>query len=167
MPGIPCFPSRKFSLSSNREQLCLRERLASQSTTPSGRSMRLPVKTPGAQSALHSFCRDPSRNLKLPDYMNWDEIRELHDAGITIGSQTHTHLHMAARGADASRVDGEAPINALSRSSVPCRRYSYPYGEAVPQHLLCVMPVSTSPLDSIPASPTGRAHPLFTPIRFQ
>ena len=44
---------------------------------------------------------------KLPDYMNWDQIRELRDAGVTIGSQTHTHLHMAARGADASRVDVE------------------------------------------------------------
>ena len=27
-------------------------------------------------------------------YMSWNQIRELKQAGVTIGSQTHTHLHM-------------------------------------------------------------------------
>ena len=68
---------------------------------------------------------------KLPDYMNWDQIRELRDAGITIGSQTHTHLHMAARGADASRADVEAANKRFiaELGAVPSL-FAYPYGEA-------------------------------------
>ena len=67
---------------------------------------------------------------KLPDYMNWDQIRELRDAGITIGSQTHTHLHMAARGADASRADVEAANKRFiaELGAVPSL-FAYPYGE--------------------------------------
>ena len=70
-------------------------------------------------------------DLKLPDYMNWDEIRELRDAGITIGSQTHTHLHMAAGGADASRADVEAANKRFiaELGAVPSL-FAYPYGEA-------------------------------------
>ncbi len=68
---------------------------------------------------------------KLPDYMNWDQIRELHDAGITIGSQTHTHLHMAARGADASRADVEAANKRfIAKIGAVPSLFAYPYGEA-------------------------------------
>ena len=63
-------------------------------------------------------------------YMSWDQIRELKKDGTTIGSQTHTHLHMAASGADRNRGDlkksnqrfqaelGETPTI-----------IAYPYGE--------------------------------------
>jgi len=68
---------------------------------------------------------------KLSDYMTWEQIRELRDDGVTIGSQTHTHLHMAKHNDDANRKDilisnkrftaelGEAPT-----------LFAYPYGEA-------------------------------------
>ena len=70
-------------------------------------------------------------DLKLPDYMNWEQIRELRDAGITIGSQTHTHLHMAARGADASRADVEtANERFITELGAAPSLFAYPYGEA-------------------------------------
>ncbi len=68
---------------------------------------------------------------KLPDYMNWDQIRELRDAGVTIGSQTHTHLHMAARGADSSLADVEAANQRfIAELDVVPSLFAYPYGEA-------------------------------------
>ncbi len=67
----------------------------------------------------------------LSGYMSWDQIRELHDAGVEIGSQTVTHLHMA----DA---DYETNLAELSDSSARLeaelgkkpRFVAYPYGEA-------------------------------------
>lgn len=67
----------------------------------------------------------------LPDYMNWDQIRELRDAGVTIGSQTHTHLHMAARGATESRVDVEtANARFVEELGTAPSLFAFPYGEA-------------------------------------
>ncbi len=64
-------------------------------------------------------------------YMSWDQIREMQAAGVTIGSQTASHLHMAANsptrnGADLARSNqrfaeelGQAPSY-----------FAYPFGEA-------------------------------------
>ena len=63
-------------------------------------------------------------------YMNWDQIRELKKAGATIGSQTHTHLHMASSSAALNAADLEKS-NARFRAElgeVP-RIIAYPYGE--------------------------------------
>lgn len=63
-------------------------------------------------------------------YMNWDQIRELKKAGVTIGSQTHTHLHMASSSATRNAADLEKS-NARFRAElgeVP-RIIAYPYGE--------------------------------------
>jgi peptidoglycan/xylan/chitin deacetylase (PgdA/CDA1 family) len=65
------------------------------------------------------------------NYMSWDQIRAMRDAGVTIGSQTETHLHMAQANEAQNRRDlqrsqdrfkaelGAAPI-----------LFAYPYGEA-------------------------------------
>jgi poly-beta-1,6-N-acetyl-D-glucosamine N-deacetylase len=63
-------------------------------------------------------------------YMNWDQIRELKKAGATIGSQTHTHLHMASSSADLNAADLEKS-NARFQAElgeVP-QIIAYPYGE--------------------------------------
>jgi len=63
-------------------------------------------------------------------YMSWEQIREMQDAGIAIGSQTHTHLHMAA----SPRLQNEADIAQSNRrfaeelGRVPTL-FAYPYGE--------------------------------------
>ncbi|MCP5366783.1 MAG: polysaccharide deacetylase family protein [Hyphomicrobiales bacterium] len=64
-------------------------------------------------------------------YMSWDQIRELRDAGVTIGSQTASHPHMAA----ASR---EANVRELQISNARFKEelgeiptlFAYPYGES-------------------------------------
>lgn len=69
-------------------------------------------------------------DLNLKGYMKWDQIRELKKAGVTIGSQTHSHLHMAQASDSANRVD-------LETSNVRFRKelgetpkiIAYPYGE--------------------------------------
>ena len=65
------------------------------------------------------------------NYMSWDQIRAMRDAGVTIGSQSETHLHMAEANEAQNRRDlqrsqdrfkavlGEAPT-----------LFAYPYGEA-------------------------------------
>ena len=67
---------------------------------------------------------------RVGGYMSWDQIREMKKAGATIGSQTHTHLHMASSSPGQNRADlqksnerfraelGEAPTI-----------IAYPFGE--------------------------------------
>ena len=67
---------------------------------------------------------------KLGGFMDWDQIRELRDAGVTIGNQTHTHLHMASSHDDQNRGELEKS-NARFRAElgeVPAI-IAYPYGE--------------------------------------
>lgn len=63
-------------------------------------------------------------------YMNWDQIRELRDAGVTIGSQTHTHLHMARASDDRNRQELETS-NARFRAELGAAPtiIAYPFGE--------------------------------------
>ena len=68
---------------------------------------------------------------KLPDYMTWDNLREMAVAGVTIGHQTASHLHMAKASAernsrDIARADGRFRANLGIRPKL----FAYPYGEA-------------------------------------
>lgn len=68
---------------------------------------------------------------KLPDYMTWDNLREMAGAGVTIGHQTASHLHMAKasaerNGRDIARADGRFRANLGIRPKL----FAYPYGEA-------------------------------------
>ena len=60
-------------------------------------------------------------------YMSWDQIRELARGGVTIGSQTASHLHMAASSNAAdlekSNLRFEAELDRLPTI------IAYPYGE--------------------------------------
>jgi len=63
-------------------------------------------------------------------YLNWDHIREMRDAGVTIGHHTVTHLHMPR----ATLEKNTAEIVLASKrfeselGSIP-RLFAYPYGE--------------------------------------
>ena len=67
---------------------------------------------------------------RLKNYMNWDQIRELMDHGVTIGSQTKTHPHM-------HRLSKEEKINEINHSNsrfinelgFKPNLFAYPYGE--------------------------------------
>lgn len=67
----------------------------------------------------------------LPDYMTWDQLREMRNAGVAIGAHSHTHLHMI----DADMATNRAEIEASNRifqselGKIP-NLFAYPYGEA-------------------------------------
>ncbi len=68
---------------------------------------------------------------KHPNYMTWDNLREMAGAGVTIGHQSASHLHMAKAGAernsrDIARADQRFRANLGMRPKV----FAYPYGEA-------------------------------------
>ena len=68
---------------------------------------------------------------KHPNYMTWDNLREMAEAGVTIGHQTASHLHMAKASAernsrDIARADGRFRANLGMRPKL----FAYPYGEA-------------------------------------
>ncbi|MBO6785132.1 MAG: polysaccharide deacetylase family protein, partial [Alphaproteobacteria bacterium] len=63
-------------------------------------------------------------------FMNWDQIRELRDAGVTIGAHTATHLHMPANSMDRNREDmarSNARFEAELGGIPPL--FAYPFGE--------------------------------------
>lgn len=67
----------------------------------------------------------------LPDYMTWDQVREMRDAGVTIGAHSHTHLHMVDAGLAADRADIETSNRVFERElGVIPNLFAYPYGEA-------------------------------------
>ena len=65
-----------------------------------------------------------------PAYMNWDQIRQLANAGVTIGSQTASHPHMPTLSPERNRAELEKS-NARFKTElgrVPTL-FAYPYGE--------------------------------------
>lgn len=66
----------------------------------------------------------------LRGYMNWDQLRQLKAEGVTIGSQTASHLHMARSTEDRNRADIEKSnqrfIEELGEAPT---LIAYPYGE--------------------------------------
>ncbi|MGB1547656.1 MAG: polysaccharide deacetylase family protein [Alphaproteobacteria bacterium] len=65
------------------------------------------------------------------DYMNWDQVRELMRAGVTIGSQTASHLHMPIASAETIQEDLDRSNGRFldELGSAP-KLFAYPYGEA-------------------------------------
>lgn len=63
-------------------------------------------------------------------YMSWDQIRQLQGDGVGIGSQTASHLHMAASDIPANRRDLDKS-NARFKTELGARPtlFAYPYGE--------------------------------------
>ena len=67
---------------------------------------------------------------KTEGYMTWDQIRELEAAGVTIGSQTASHLHMPTATA-ARNAEDLARSNARFRAELgrAPKLFAYPFGE--------------------------------------
>ena len=63
-------------------------------------------------------------------YMSWDQIRELEGGGATIGSQTASHLHMAASSVQANRRDlDKSNARFVKELGHKPNLIAYPYGE--------------------------------------
>jgi peptidoglycan/xylan/chitin deacetylase (PgdA/CDA1 family) len=66
----------------------------------------------------------------VPGYMTWDQIRELRDAGVHIGSQAVTHPHLPTQ--PVARVETELAGSAdrlEARLGARPTLFAYPYGE--------------------------------------
>lgn len=65
-----------------------------------------------------------------PGYMTWDQIRELAEAGVTIGSQTKSHLHLPTIALEAVKreLDGSNARFVAELGKRPLL-FAYPYGE--------------------------------------
>ncbi len=76
------------------------------------------------------FIATDAVDRKSEGYMSWDQIRELHQAGVTIGSQTASHLHMPKATPERNAAD-LARSNARFRAElgVAPTLFAYPYGE--------------------------------------
>lgn len=64
-------------------------------------------------------------------YMRWDQLRELVDDGVTMGSQTKFHPHMADLTADANKTELKISNDMfLEKLGKVPDLFAYPYGEA-------------------------------------
>ena len=77
------------------------------------------------------FVATDAIDREFASYMNWDQIRELRDNGVTIGSQTASHLHMPAN-RDARNVEDIQLSNERFQSVLGNKPplFAYPFGEA-------------------------------------
>jgi poly-beta-1,6-N-acetyl-D-glucosamine N-deacetylase len=64
------------------------------------------------------------------NYLNWDQIRELRDEGVSIGAHSHSHYHMSDLSIDEIINEIEISNNIFLKElgSVPSL-FAYPYGE--------------------------------------
>lgn len=66
----------------------------------------------------------------LQGYMNWRQIRELAEAGVTIGSQTASHPHMADLDRDRNRREiAESNARFVAELGRAPELFAYPFGE--------------------------------------
>lgn len=72
---------------------------------------------------------DPS-DLGLPAYLTWDEIRELRDAGVTIGAHTASHMLASRSTTEELRADVERSLVGFQRElGERPSIFSWPRGE--------------------------------------
>jgi poly-beta-1,6-N-acetyl-D-glucosamine N-deacetylase len=65
------------------------------------------------------------------NYLNWDQIRELVNEGVSIGAHSHSHYHMADLSINKVRDEIEISNNIFLKElgSIPSL-FAFPYGEA-------------------------------------
>ena len=84
------------------------------------------------REALRAQLRTHVSRLEMPRVMlTWDEVREMHRLGMTIGSHTMTHPNLPSAGITAAR---EEMVTARARLEAeigaPVTMFSYPNGGA-------------------------------------
>lgn len=68
-----------------------------------------------------------------PNYMSWDDIRQLQAEGVEIGHHTESHLHMIHEGAETSLADiARASLRFSAELGAVPDLFAYPYGEYDP-----------------------------------
>lgn len=98
-----------------------------------------------AYASIHSVAWPRLREAGLPftvfvatdpvdrqfgSYLSWDQIRELRDAGVTIGHHTRTHAHLPTLSEAAVRAEiAEASARFEAELGAAPELFAYPYGE--------------------------------------
>jgi peptidoglycan/xylan/chitin deacetylase (PgdA/CDA1 family) len=76
------------------------------------------------------FVATKSIDRGLADYMTWDQLRELAKAGVTIGSQTANHPHMARLSRERNAAElAESNARFEKELGIKPKMIAYPYGE--------------------------------------
>lgn len=79
----------------------------------------------GGSNAWHTAEGMPQRRL-----LSWDEVRELHRAGVVVGSHTVTHRRLPQLASAEALEEIEESKRVLEeRLGAPVNHFSYPYGE--------------------------------------
>ncbi len=84
------------------------------------------------REALRAQLRQLANHVEIPPVMlSWDDIRQMHRLGMTIGSHTMTHPNLPNAGAAAARVELVASKRRLEDEiNAPVTMFSYPNGGA-------------------------------------
>lgn len=78
--------------------------------------------------------RVPEGSAKHLATMGWDELRELVERGVEVGSHTVTHPHLTSLGDEELRRELLQSRERLERElGVPCRFLAYPFGDEDPR----------------------------------
>ena len=95
--------------------------------TKAFKSNLIPVRE-ALREALRRLAGDPP----MPRIMlTWDEVREMHRLGMTIGSHTMTHPNLPSAGPEAARAELSASRARLeNETQAPVTMFSYPNGGA-------------------------------------
>ena len=76
--------------------------------------------------------RGHAGSVDMPRVMlTWDEVREMHSLGMTIGSHTYTHPNLPSAGIEAARRELQESKHRLEEEvAAPVTMFSYPNGGA-------------------------------------
>ena len=104
------------------------ERVAAiRALTRAFKSNRIPVREALREALRERAGRPPQPRIML----TWDEVREMHALGMTIGSHTMTHPNLPSAGADAARAELTQSRARLEQEvNAPVTMFSYPNGGA-------------------------------------
>lgn len=70
------------------------------------------------------------------DFVSWDDCRAMTQSGMTIGSHTRSHPHLAALSDEEARAELEqSKAEIESRTGTACRHFCAPYGRAETDYL--------------------------------
>lgn len=76
------------------------------------------------------FVATESIDKKFPDFMTWDQLRELRDAGVHIGHHTDSHAHLPTLSiADVQKDIDKASARFEAELGFVPAIFAYPYGE--------------------------------------
>ena len=80
--------------------------------------------------AVTLFVNTSTIHQNNKNYLNWDQIRELMDEGVSIGAHSHSHYHMSDLSIDEVRNEIEISNNIfLKELGLIPSIFAFPYGE--------------------------------------